>query len=161
MSTCLDVLVVVVRKGKEGASFFPLIRFLPLPIPLYACTLARVVVFVYRSSYIYVCLSALLVHFFFCAASVLPAILASNPLSWLNSVRAFRASVLNEVYAADAAEQKAKREKEEKERKEREKINPFSVRPAFARPALTRSEVLYSVTDQFLYWMIIDRLQTE
>jgi hypothetical protein len=43
------------------------------------------------------------------------------------SVRAFRASVRNEVYAADAAEQKAKREKEEAERREKEKINPFSV----------------------------------
>ena len=35
----------------------------------------------------------------------------------------------NEVYAADAAEQKAKREKEESERREREKVNPFSVSP--------------------------------
>lgn len=49
------------------------------------------------------------------------------PIIRSHSVRAYRASVRNEVYAADAAEQKAKREKEEAEKREKDKINPFSV----------------------------------
>lgn len=49
-----------------------------------------------------------------------------------SSVRAFRASVQNEMYVRDVIEQREKRKREEEERIRREKelakINPFSVR---------------------------------
>lgn len=56
-----------------------------------------------------------------------------------SSVRAFRASVLNQVYAEDAAAQRAKQKEEEEERKRREKINPFSV----SRPLYTGTTLVH------------------
>lgn len=44
-----------------------------------------------------------------------------------DSLRAFRASVRNEEYVRDVAEQRAKREKEEAEAREKAKVNPFNV----------------------------------
>lgn len=52
----------------------------------------------------------------------------------ISSVRAFRASARNEVYAADAAEKRAKAEaeakrlaEEEERKREATKVNPFAV----------------------------------
>lgn len=56
------------------------------------------------------------------------------PFLATTSVRAFRASARNEIYAADAAEKRAKAEQEAKRRAEEDerkaqaaKVNPFAV----------------------------------
>jgi hypothetical protein len=74
-----------------------------------------------RSFFLCISLARLLVPYMFCHS------ILSYRRYRHSSVRAYRASVRNEVYAADAAEQKAKREAEEAERRAKEKINPFSM----------------------------------
>lgn len=74
-----------------------------------------------RSFFLCISLARLLVPYMFCRSTL------SYRRYRHSSVRAYRASVRNEVYAADAAEQKAKREAEEAERRAKEKINPFSM----------------------------------